>query len=1124
MSIPLSKRSSLALFLTLAVQSLALGLEPVNLRSEYLVQPLGLDVEKPALSWNLQSLQADRRGIAQSAYRVLVASDAKTLAENRGDLWDSGKVASDQMVSIGYAGQPLKSGQQCVWKVMAWDEKDQAGEWSKPAAWTMGLMSASDWKAQWIGAKPRVQPGTPENFGYRSTTVKKKETPKWVQIDLGKEQEFTAVKLWPAWPLDIKSPPGDGFPMRFRIEVADTADFANPRLVVDRTGEDVVNPGAEPMMLEFPAVKGRYLRLTATHLGGEWRAKWEQNTWKPEPLARSEWKLALAEMEVQKDGQNIARGGAVTDSDKTKDTLPGGWSRSRLTDGQTKGHAGSDYEIRSAVLMRKPFAVKSGLKRATLYASALGCYDLSLNGKPVSDEQLAPGWTIYDKRVLYQTYDLTAQLKAGQNMLGAHVGDGWFRMPKEMFDQFDSAKRFAGYKSYPGSESLWFLGQLQLEYEDGSTELVKTDESWLCQPESPVRSSSMFMGVVYDANYEIAGWDLPGAVDNGWQPVVARPLVDDQIVSSQRMEPMRVLEEIKPVKKTDIGNGRTVYDFGRVIAGICRVTVEGSKGEIIKLRHAEALQPDGSLYVGNLGGSDANNDQFVLARNGSRTFRPPFTYHGFRYVEASGSAKVEDITALVLGSDVKQAFTFESSDQRMNKLCEIVENAYRANLVSLLVDVSGRDERRPWLGDSFTDEVQSLSYLYEFAAFGANEEQVLLDAMGPDGSCPPHLRNANRPGANSSAGWSDACVVIPYTLWLHYGDRRTLEAGYQGAKAFMDMIVRNNPEYMPGKKYTGAFGDWLSSRNTLRPGAKAWNEIGNTGAPADFFAASWWAYSAGLVSKMAEALGKSEEAKTYGDMSARVRGELLKKYAKSDGTIANNTQSVYGVALSFGLLDEAAQPKAVDHMVKAIVAYDSHFATGSFTTIYLLNALAQGGQQQLAYQMVMQPTFPSYGYMVDQGATTTWERYDAWTPELGFNPNKLNGLSHVGQNSVFEWIVSTVAGLTPDLGNPGYRHFFVRPQPPSNDFSTNWSYQSVSGPIHSKYFTKEGLFHLSLSVPPNTRATVTIPAGKGGAVLEGGQPLEKVAGVKLVPTDDKNSVTCEVGSGEYNFQANLGQN
>lgn len=1094
------------------------GLDLVNLRCEYLIQPLGLDVRQPALSWNIRCLETERRGIKQSAYRVLVASDAGILAENRGDLWDSGKVSSDRMIGVRYDGQSLKSSQPCVWKVMVWDEKGQSGDWSKPAAWSMGLLSPSDWKAKWIGA-PRRTPPTPANFGYRSLTAKKKTEVKWVQVDLGGAREFSTIKLWPVWPAEFKAPPGDGFPVRFKIEVSDSPDFAKARMIVDRTAADVPNPGREPLLLEFPLARARFVRLTATQLGGEWLAVWDSgnNTWKPKALPRDEWKLALAEMEVLRDGRNIARGTSVSDSDRTKDDHPPGWSRSRLTDGQTEGSAGSDYEKRPAVLARKSFKVKNGLRRATLYATALGCYNLSLNGQQVGDEQLAPGWTIYDKRVLYQTYDLTAQLKAGENMLGTHVGDGWFRMPKEMFDQFDSMKRFAGYGSYPGSEAVWLLGQLELEYEDGSKGLVATDESWLCQPDGPVRTSSMYTGVRYDANYEVPGWDRPGAAAKGWQPAVVRPLADNQIISAQKMEPIRVLEEIKPVRRTDLGDGRTIFDFGREVAGVCRVTTEGRAGDSLKLRYAEALQPDGTLYLGNLAGNYGNNDTFVFSQAGSRSFQAPFTYHGFRYVESSG-AKVAAASALVLGSDVKQAFTFESSDARLNTLCALVKNAYRNNMFSLLVDVTGRDERRPWLGDSLTDEIQSLCYLYDFSAFGANEEQVILDAMGPDGSCPGQLRNANGPGASSSAGWADACVVTPYTLWLNYADRRTLETGYAGAKAFMDMAVRNNHDYVPREKYKGTFGDWLNSSKTLKPGAKSWADVGPRGAPADFFGACWWAYSARLVSEMAQALGKPEEAKYYADMAGKVRSAFLKNHVQPDGTVANGTQSAYAMALDFGLLEGETRTQAQARLLKAISAFDNHFSTGSFTTGSLLKALAGQGDQSLAYRLVMQPSLPSYGHMVDHGATAIWERFDAWTPELGFNPNKMNGLSHVGQCSVYEWIVATVAGLRPDFKQPGYQHFFIAPQPISEIPKVRWSYQSVSGPIRCDYSVERGRFRISLSVPPNTRATIVIPVQKDSIVLEGGRPAEKNYGIQLAPNDGGKTMTWDVGSGEYQFE------
>ena len=358
-------------------------------------------------------------------------------------------------------------------------------------------------------------------------------------------------------------------------------------------------------------------------------------------------------------------------------------------------------------------------------------------------------------------------------------------------------------------------------------------------------------------------------------------------------------------------------------------------------------------------------------------------------------------------------------------------------------------------------------------------------------------------------------VVTPFTLWLNYADRRTLEAGYAGAKAFVDMIVRNNPEYVPGKKYTGNFGDWLSSSKTLRPGAKSWSEVGPSGAPGDFFAACWWAYSARLVSEMAEALGKPEEAKVYADMAAKVRAALIKNHVKPDGTIANGRQSAYAMMLSFGLLEGEARTSAVDRLLKAVADYDNHLSTGSFTTISLLRSLADNGSQSLAYRLVMQPSTPSYGYMVDHGATAMWERFDAWTPELGYNPNKMNGMSHVGLNSVYEWIVASVAGLQPDFKLPGYQHFTIAPQPPSEGFKARWSYQSASGPIRCEYSTEQWRMKVSLSVPPNTRATIVIPVQKDSAVLEGGKPVDKI---QITSNGSGKTLTWEVGSGDYQYE------
>ncbi len=1087
---------------------------PERLRCEYLSNPLGLDVLQPRFSWIWGA--AERRGVSQSAYHILVSSSRENLGRGVGDLWDSGKVMSDQMTGIDYAGHVLSSGKECWWKVKVWDERGNASAWSDEAHWTMGLLNTADWKALWITAS-LPEPPTADNFGYRSRSGKTKNDVKWVQIDLGAPEEIDSVRLWPAWPAQFKSPPGDGFPVRFKIEVSGKADFSDARMVVDRTAADVKNPGKEPLNLTFTPVNARYLRLTVTRLDGEWLATWDStnNVWYPKSLARTDWTFALAEMEILSGNRNAALGRSVTDSDAVKDG--GGWAKAYLTDGRRESDVGSAYHPRPAPLLRREFSCGKPVKRATLHATSLGCYEMFLNGSRIGDQQLAPGWTIYDKRVLYQTYDVTSLVQTGANAWGAMLGDGWFRMPKEMFDQFDSMKRFAGYGSYPGSESPWFLGQLELEYADGSRETLGTDAQWSCFTDGPLRRSSMYTGVFYDARKEVAGWARTGAVTGQWQAVTARPLTPGQILSPQKMEPIRVLEEIQPVARTEIKPGVFIYDFGRQLAGVCRIKVEGPAGSEIVLRHAEALKPDGSLYVGNLAGNAGNRDTFVLAGKGE--YAAPFTYHGFRYVEVTGekSATVQDIRALSFGNDVAQAGFFDSSDSRLNKVCEMVNRTYRSNMMSLMVDVAGRDERRPWLGDSFTDEIQSLCYLYDFAAFGANEELVILDAMGPDGSCPGQLRNANKSGSSSAAGWADACVTTPFFLAMNYADRKTLEEGYAGSKKFIDMIFRNNTNYVPGRVYGGTFGDWLSSPKTLAPGASSWSDVGKQTAPADFFAAAWWTHSARLTALMSEVLGREKDAGLYAEMAEKVRAELLKKYRKPDGSLSNGSQSVYALALDFDLLDTKDRKAALTNLFRAIEQHKNHLATGSFTTSSLLKALADNGAQELAYRLVMQPDFPSYGYMVDQGATAMWERLDAWHPTLGFNPNKMNGLNHLGQNSVYEWIAGSVGGLRPDFKNPGYRHFFIAPKLCGLAWM-KFDYNSVSGRIETRYKIADGRIEMTVTVPPNTTATLAIPTAK--AVAEGGKPAEQSQGVTFLQRE-AGATLYKLESGSYRFIADL---
>jgi alpha-L-rhamnosidase len=1102
-----------------------------NLRCEYLVNPVGIDATRPRLSWNLQPGEPGRRGMRQTAYRVLVASSAERLAENRGDLWDSGKVASDLMVGVEYGGKPLASGSRCWWKVMVWDQRGQASPWSAPAFWTLGLLHIDDWQAKWIG-EPLTEPLTAENLGYRSQDAKSKDALKWVQIDLGASRRIDAVRLWGAWPATVKSPPGDGFPLRFKIEATENIDLSDAVTLVDRTDQDVPNPGVKPLLLRFEPRRARYVRLTATKLGGPWTAMncWdaESESWKPKLVANRPGKLALAEMEVLSNERNIALGQPVEALDAVDAvTVPNlgvvpGWSKAALTDGQTESDVGSAYHHRPATLVRREFDARKAVRQATLYATAQGCYELYINGFRVGDQQLAPGWTIYDKRVLVQTYDVSQLLQRGVNVIGVVLGDGWFRMTREIWDNFDSMKRFSGYRSYPGCESRWLLAQLEITYEDGSQQTIGTDRSWLCHGDGPLRRSSMYSGVLYDARKEITGWEQPMLKTGGeWRPAVERPIATGPRLSAQMMEPIRVLEELKPLKRMESQAGRYVYDFGKIIAGVCRIKVDGPAGATITLRYAEALKPDGTIYLANLGGNYSNRDTFILAGHGPQSFIPSFTYHGFRYVEVSGVPSAEaiaEIVALALGSDVPRAGTFASSDPRLNRLCAIVDQAYRSNMPSLTVDCVGRDERKPWMGDCFTDELQSLAYLYDFAAFGANQHQVIVDATGTDGVCPPFVRNANPGTMDASACWSDASVNTPHGLWLNYADRRSLECGYATAKVLMDTIAESNPDFVPRKKYRGDFGDWLSSRQTIPPGATDWEAKGGKGAPADLFAAAWWARSASQTAKMAAALGRADESDRYAAMAEKILAALVENHVKPDGSVGNGEQSCYALTLGMGHLGGEIAAKATDQFLRSIVAYQEHLATGSNTTIFLLSFLADHGQQDLAYRMVMQPTCPSYGFMVDCGATAMWERLDGWHPRLGFNPAAMNDFNHLGLNSVYEWIIGCAAGIRPDFDHPGYRHFFITPKLGGGLTWMKAAYDSISGRIESSYQLKDGHIALTVLVPPNTRATIGVPAADVEAVTESDQPASQAEGVKFL-REENGVAMFEVQSGCYHFGA-----
>ncbi len=1078
------------------------AIAPTSLKTEFLENPLGIDTAKPRFSWIVED---SKPGAKQTAYQIQAASRPDGFSTP--DLWDSGKVASDETLGLEYAGKPLASGALVWWQVKIWNGADQESAWSQPARFSVGLLDPRNWKAKWIGAPP--DESVPAHFGFRSADVSSPETALWVQIEWPSEQRVDGVVLWGGWSVDLSSPPGDGFPVRFKIETATRPDFSDARVAVDRTQEDFANPGIEPVRLKFPPVNARYVRLTATKLSGSWMRTgpwtgvWDRE--KDRPVARPDssknkstrWHLALAEMEVLSGGKNLACGATVTASSAFEDSPPAntpkfekdGWKRTHLTDGRTVGTPGSLSSPHPVPLLRQSFRAVKPVKRATLYATALGNYEARLNGKKIGDQKLAPGLLNPGKRMLYQTFDVTHLVRSGENVLGALLADGWYRQ-RQRTDLFGSAQRLV-----PAQPAL-FLAQLELEYNDGSRETVATDATWQCYPNGPWRYASMYDGVTYDSRKELPGWDDPRTLDPGWQPVAVG--ANPAKLSAQTHEPIRVLGEYSTASAATPRSGVTIHDFGTSIAGFCRITADGPAGAVVRLHYAEALKPDGSLFVENLDGLYDNADTLILDGKGPRTFEPDFTYHGFRFVEVTteGGAKVADLRALAVGSAAPQTGFLQSSNPRLNRLTSMVERSYRSNMMGVNVDVAGRDERNAWMGDCLLTQVQAMAWLMDVSTYMANTVRSIGDGVNAEGLPHSNAVRTQPPNQPAEAFYADSGIVAAWTAWLNYADRRTLEEGYAMATRFMDAVAAGSKDGLPGDNYKVTFGDWLSCRMAIPSGANEWGKFGGRGAPDDLYGAAVWAQSADLTSRMAAALGKQEESRRYAEMRDRTRQAILEKFVRPGGEIVGGAgkryaelvpglpepggaeeQSNYALLLGMEHLPPERREASRDRLLEAIEKYQGHLSTGTPTTIYLLRYLAGNGGQDLAYRLVMQPAYPSFGFMVDQGATAMWERWDAYLPQLGFNPANMNGLNHIGFNSVYEWIFGSLTGIRPDPEHPGYKHFFIEPKPPQGLDWVKARYDSVRGPIAVEWRKKGGDLSLKVTVPPNTTATMKLPDG-----------------------------------------------
>lgn len=836
-----------------------------ELKCEFQENPLGIDRAQPLLQWKISD---DRRGAKQTAYQVIVAASPETLKQNKGDIWDSGKIESDQSVHLAYGGPALNTGKTYFWKARVWDKDGEVSAWSDPAFWEMGLLNETDWQAEWMA----------------------------------------------------------------------------------RSAE---NPG------------------------------------------------------------------------------------------------------RSAY-MRKEFSLENkSIEKARVYVTGLGNYVLFLNGKRVGSDLLTPGWTHYPERLEYQVYDVKDLLTADTNAAGAVLGNMWW----------SGGLGWQGGQKY-SEGPLKFLMQLQVEFADGSTQTVVSDQTWKWT-DSPIWEDHIYDGEKYDANLELPGWNKSGFSDADWASV--EPASYEGMITGPNAPAMRYQEDLMPVALNEPVAGEYVYDLGQNMVGWAKINIRADKGDTIILRYAELLHNDGTVAQENLRSADAID--MVVSNGEEMVWEPMFTYHGFRYVQVSGLKEkpgMNDLVGKVIYTDQPFIGHFECSNDLINSLNKNVVWAQKGNFYPAPTDCPQRDERLGWMGDAqiFAPTANFNMHLDRYwskwmfdITDGQDEEGWVYDVN------PPIVV-----GGPSKPGWGDAITVIPWVNYRFYGNKRIIEDNYEGIKAWVEYMRRNseNDIYFWEQNGWYGYGDWIAVE----------------ASPGKPIGSAYYYYSTKLLAKMAKVIGKTADAQKYEALAERIAIAFQNEYWDAETlNYPGGTQTANLLPLAFGLTPEILVDQVVQNLVNNVIEKNGHPTTGFLGTGYILPMLSKYNHHELAYEMMNKTEYPSWGYMVKQGATTIWELWNSDTEP----PEGMNSRNHFALGCVGEWIWNTLAGINISDEQPGFKRAIIRPQPAGDLKWAKAGYETNYGLLSVDWKLENGKFIMNLTVPPNTTAEVELPGVEAGSVVKEGR-------------------------------------
>jgi alpha-L-rhamnosidase len=1131
------------------------ALSPVNLRCALRTNPLGIGDTAPRLSWQLQS-DGQARGEVQSAYQVQVGS-----SPGAADLWDSGKVVSGRTTDIGYAGQPLTSGEKCFWQVRVYDGSDTVSAYSAPAQWSMGLLSPTNWTAQWIGYDAAYNL-TPSQT--RANALFNTQGLGWIsysgQTAQGGIHQSSLRKK-------IILPPGQS------ISNAVMALYADNTCGVFVNGQPMTNAAAR---WEATA------RINVTpwlHAGTNVLALAATNSDAQQAAS------AIGRLVVQFASGSVSNF-PVDTSWKAAQWPSGNWTQTNFDDSAwaTPGSGGTPWGTAAlndiarvpAPYLRKDFTVAQSIKRAMVYVTALGVYELHLNGQKVGNDVLTPGWTQFSKRVYYQTYDVTGMVQPGSNSIGAILGDGWFAS-----DLAFTGKRL----NYGGTPR--FLAQLVLELSDGSTQTVVSDESWKASY-GPILFGDLLIGSGYDARLEMPGWDATNYNDSGWSPVstglssvssdytnvtavvtglvtnnqlnfvannttmgvdpaygivktlqidftlggtnqtlsfaenstvtiggagqpltiikalygnsLSFPGLGGQLVQAAVTEPARCLETLAATNLTVPRPGCYTFDLGQNMVGWARLNISGSIGDRITVRYGEMLNPDGTVYTANLRGADAT-DFYTFGVNGAVVFEPRFTFHGFRYVQVTGLTvppTLNSVTGVVVHSDMPRTGDFVCSDPLVNQLYSNIIWGQKGNYLEVPTDCPQRDERLGWSGDT-EFFVPTAAYNFDVQSFFRRHMITFCeDSQHADGSY-PHVAPDLNAGSGASA-WGDAGWICPYTMYRDYGDTNIIADHFASFKAYGQFLANHASNYViPG--LPADFGDWLN--------------LGG-GASTTVMDTAFYAYYAQAMSEMATAIGSSADAASYATLHSNIVAAFA-TFFNPDGSFTDgSSQTGYALAFTLNLVPPGLRAQAANQFAGSIAAFGDHLATGFIGTPRLLPALHIAGRDDLAYTLLLQQTYPSWLYQVNLGATTMWERWDGWTPGGGFQSVGMNSFNHYAFGAVGQYLYGTVGGI--NAASPGYQTILVQPVPGIGLAWADTSYNSARGLISTAWTNTGSAFNLEVVIPPNTTAQICVPTTNAAAITESGVLAASSPGVTYIGSSNSYAIYA-VGSGHYSWSS-----